>query len=115
MYNIPDIVRGGVGIGDVDVFSPIQGTLLEYTNYISDTVRGVGGMGDIEVFGPIQGAFLCRLSKDLALTASQGTEVIHRYFTYTYHVGAVGNTQTMNLMYNIMTWHLFIPRSLLLQ
>ena len=32
-------------------------------------------MGDVEVFGPIQRTFLYRLSKELALAASQGTEV----------------------------------------
>ena len=32
------------------------------------------------MFGPIQGTFLCRLSKELMLTASQGAKVTHRYF-----------------------------------
>ena len=50
-------------------------------------------MGDVEVFGPIQGTFLCRLSKELALNASHGTEVIHNYFTFTFRVRAVGNSE----------------------
>ena len=53
-------------------------------------------MGDVEVFGPIQGTFLCRLSKELALTASQGTEVIHTDFSYTFMFRAV-NTVLLSL------------------
>ena len=75
------------------MFDPLNATLLEYTNNISDTLRGGGEMGDVEVFGPIQGSFLCRLSKELALNASHGTEVIHNYFTFTCRFRAVGNIE----------------------
>ena len=63
---------------DIDVFSPVQGIFFQCTNCISDTARGGERMGDVEVFGPIQGTFLCRLSKELTLNASQGMEVIDR-------------------------------------
>ena len=76
-------------------------------------------MGDVEVFGPIQGTFLCCLSKELALTASQGTEVIHKFFAFTFIFRTVGNsecrvlffsTRTIYLFYLGSTWHLFTPR-----
>ena len=81
---------------DIDVFSPVQGIFFQCTNYISDTVRGGERMGDVEVFGPIQGTFLCRLSKELTLNASQGTEVIDRSFSFTFIFRAV-NTVLLSL------------------